>query len=48
MRVTGLWLPDALRPAGREINVSGIGYAPEGALREGQAAAASGDAALRE
>jgi Ca2+-transporting ATPase len=48
MTVTGLWLPDAVRPAGREINVSGIGYAPEGALREGQAAAASGDAALRE
>ncbi len=33
MTVTALWLP-----GGREITVEGIGYAPEGALREGGAA----------
>ena len=48
MTVTALWLPDAARPPGREITVAGIGYAPEGTLHEGAAAADTGDAALRE
>jgi Ca2+-transporting ATPase len=48
MTVTALWLPDPARPAGRELAVSGIGYSPEGALREGGAAADSGNSALRE
>ena len=46
MTVTALWLPDAARPSGRELTVSGIGYAPEGTLHEGAAAADTGDTAL--
>jgi Ca2+-transporting ATPase len=42
MTVTALWLP-----GGRELSVGGIGYAPDGALREGSAAPAADDAALR-
>ena len=34
MAVTALWLPGAGGRAGREIAVSGIGYAPEGGLAE--------------
>ena len=37
MTVTALWLP--VGPAGRELALGGIGYAPEGALREAGAAA---------
>jgi magnesium-transporting ATPase (P-type) len=48
MTVTALWLPDPVRPTGRELTVSGIGYAPEGTLHEGAAAADTGDTALRE
>ncbi len=43
MTVTALWLP-----GGRELSVEGIGYAPEGALREGDAAVPADDAALLE
>jgi Ca2+-transporting ATPase len=42
MTVTALWLP-----GGRELSVGGIGYTPDGALREGSAAPAADDAALR-
>jgi magnesium-transporting ATPase (P-type) len=43
MTVTALWLPDPSQPSGRDIAVSGVGYAPEGML------AATGDeTALRE
>ena len=42
MTVTALWLP-----GGREVAVDGIGYAPAGRLREGDAPAQLGDAALQ-
>ena len=42
MTVTALWLPP-----GRELTVTGIGYAPEGQVQEGEAPVAADDAALQ-
>ncbi len=41
MTVSALWLPD-----GREIDVDGVGYAPEGSLSEGGRPVASADEAV--
>jgi Ca2+-transporting ATPase len=48
MTVTSLWLPDAGHAAGRWVDVAGVGYAPEGTLRDGDTAVGAGDATLRE
>lgn len=47
MTAVELWLPDAASP-GRRIAVGGIGYAPDGSMREGERPADLQDAALRE
>lgn len=42
MTVTALWLPD-----GRTLEVTGVGYAPEGAVREGASGLTDADQGLR-